>query len=90
MMEKTKKLVKDRKKEIVIGAVWIAIGGCAYAIGSKYIKLPTPGRVTMPGFTIEGPFTIADLGKLGDEYIKHDPELTKETEVLKIGSFVFE
>ncbi len=90
MLEKTKNFVKDHKKEIVVGAIGFATGGIVYAIGGKYITLPKPGRVTMPGFTIEGPLTIADIGKLGDEYIKHDPVLTKETEILKIGSFVFE
>lgn len=93
MFEKIKTVIKEHKNEIIIGAIGIVIGGCGYAIGSKYISVPIPlpgDRVLMPGFSIEDGLTVADIGKLGDEFIKHDPVLTKNTRILSVGKFEFE
>lgn len=82
---KSKGFVKDHKKVLLAGIITTAgIGaGCVYAVMNR-------GGIKMPGFTIEGPLTIGDIGKLGEEYMKHDPDLTKETKILEVGHFKFE
>lgn len=83
--KKVKEFVKDHKKVLLAGVITTAgIGaGCVYAVMNR-------GGIKMPGFTIEGPLTIGDIGKLGEEYMKHDPDLTKETKILEVGRFIFE
>lgn len=81
--EKVKQFVKDHKVKLIAGCI-VSVGvGCAYVIMNK-------GRVRMPGFTIHGGLTIADIGKLGEEFMKHDPDLTMDTEILEVGHFKFE
>lgn len=87
---KLKTFVKDHKNEILAGVGGIAVGVCAVTIGKRYVVPALNGRVTMPGFNIEGGLTIDDIGKLGEEFIKHDPELTKDTRILNVGHFQFE
>lgn len=89
-MTKIKDFVKDHKKEIVAGVTGVTIGVCACTIGKRYVLPVLRGRVVMPGFNIEGGLTIADIGKLGEEFIRHDPELTMETKILDVGHFNFE
>ena len=83
--EKVKGFVgKHKKKLIAAGAV---VGGVViYSVCKKVINKDV---VKMPGFKIEEGLTIADLGKLGEEYMKHDAELKPDTPVLEIGKFVF-
>ena len=93
-----KQFVKDHKKDIFTGLSMVAIGVGGYALGSKiqslggihYFIPAKDGSIIMPGFGIEGPFTIGDLGRLGEEYIKHDPDLTVNTKVLEVGHMIFE
>ena len=93
-----KQFVKGHKKDIFTGLSMAAIGVGGYLLGSKIQSLggihhfiPTKdGNIMMPGFNIEGGLTIADLGRLGEEYIKHDPELTMSTKVLEVGHIRFE
>ena len=87
--QKIKNFVKDHKKEILIGVAGTAIGVSGTLIGQRQVLPRLKGRVRMPGFRIEGGITIADIGKLGEEFIKHDPELTKDTQILEVGSFKF-
>lgn len=94
-MNKISKFVKDHKKEILACTAGIVIGGCAYAIGiqckSRILKSKklVEGIVEMPGFDFKDRLTIADIGKLGEEFMKHYDVLTKDTEILEVGSFVF-
>ena len=87
---KIKNFVKDHKNEILAGAAGIVIGVGGVTIGKQYLLPLLKGRVVMPGFVIEGPLTIADIGKLGEEFIKHDPDLAKDTMILDVGHFKFE
>lgn len=95
---KVTKFVKKHKGLIGTAVTTIIVGGCCYAIGRaggfkevlKFINKDDINTVTMPGFVIEGGLTIADIGKLGDEFIKHDPVLTKDTVILEVGNFMFE
>lgn len=96
--EKVKEFIKTHKKEIVAGVVTTVVGGCMYTIGKRAglegrfnseVKL-SDGSVACPGFHINEKLTIADIGKLGEEFIKHDSELTKDTQILEVGKFVFE
>ena len=82
-----KDFVKTHKKEIII-TTGVAIGlGVLTAIGLKNTVFKD--TIRMPGFRIDGPLTIKDLGKLGEEYLKHDSELTKDTPVLEVGHMKF-
>ena len=87
--QKIKNFVKEHKKEILIGVAGTAIGVSGTLIGHRQVLPRLKGRVRMPGFCIEGGLTIADIGKLGEEFIKHDPELTKDTPILEVGHFKF-
>lgn len=99
-MSKIKDFVKTHKKEIVAGVAMVVVGGCGYAIGKRvglngYFKKETKlldGSTACPGFYIEAtePLTVGDLGKLGEAFLKHDSELTKDTKILEIGQFAFE
>lgn len=80
--------VKTHKKVILISA-GVIIG--SVVLGTTGVKLYRKfnGIVKMPGFTIEGGLTVKDLGKLGEEYMKHDPCLTEDTKVVEVGKFKF-
>lgn len=86
--QKVKGALKKHWPKIAVGVVAAVGTGVAIKLGVNHRQFGK--SVKMPGFTIEGPLTIADLGKLGEEYIKNDPELKPETVVLEVGSFVFE
>ena len=103
--EKVLNFVKEHKYKIFTGVAIVAVGGVMYVIGetkgvTDYINGREKAferffgsnneRIMMPGFTIKGGLTIADIGKLGEEFMKHDDALTLETEILEVGSFVFE
>lgn len=88
--QKIKNFVADHKKEILIGVIGIAIGVSGTLIGHRHVLPKLKGVVRMPGFDIKGGLTVADIGKLGDEFIKHDPALTKDTKIFEVGSFKFE
>ena len=85
--EKVKGALKKHWPKIAVGVAAVVGTGVAVKLGLDHRFGKT---VKMPGFTIEGPLTIADMGRLGEEYIKHDPDLTPETNVLEVGSFIFE
>lgn len=84
--DKVKKFVKDHKKGIILTGVTTVVAVAGAVVLKKVLGDNT---VKMPGFTIEGPFTVGDLGRLGEEYMKHDPELAEDTPVLSVGKFVF-
>lgn len=86
--EKVSEVVKNHKKEIAVAAVTV-IGGVALTAVGIHWKHTKEGIVKMPGFTIEGGLTVKDLGKLGEEFMKHDEFLTPNTEVLEVGTFRF-
>ena len=79
-------------KKVIITATGIIVGGVViYAIGKTCKDFMHSDTQKFPGFTIteNGGLTVEDLGKLGEEFIKHEPSLTPETHVLEVGSFVF-
>lgn len=88
--QKIKNFVADHKREILMGVAGITIGVSGTLIGQRHVLPKLKGVVRMPGFNIEDGLTIADIGKLGEEFMKHDPELTKDTKIFEVGSFKFE
>lgn len=99
-MNKVKDFVKSHKKEIAAGVLTAVVGGCAYTIGKRvgiqgYFEKETKlldGTVACPKFHVSmpEPLTIGDIGKLGDIFLAHDAELTKDTKILAVGAFEFE
>ena len=97
-MNKVKEFVKNHKTEITAGVLVTVCSGVMYYVGKQHglegylkreIELPD-GGTACPGFTIKGPLTVGDLGKLGEEFLKHDADLTKDTVVLEVGKMAFE
>ena len=104
--EQVKQFVKNHKKEILTGIIVAAVGGSAYAIGKghgvehgihkgiylsdMWLNNHKNDTEWVPGFWIEGGITVGDIGKLGEEFMKHDETLTKETGILEVGKFVFD
>ena len=96
-MNKVKEFVKTHKTEITAGVLVTVCSGFMYYVGKQnglagYFKkeFESPdGSVVHPGFGIDT-LTVGDLGKLGEEFLKHDRGLTKDTKILNVGHFQFE
>lgn len=71
------------KKEILkLAGLGVAlVGGCvaSFAVGRKTAVKKYKGELT-----------IGDLGVLGEAFMEHDGELTKDTKIVGIGKFVFD
>ena len=97
-MNKVKEFVKKHKTEITAGVLVAVCSGFMYHIGKQnglagYFEKEfksSDGSIVHPGFGIDGPLTVGDLGRLGEEFLKQDGKLTKDTKVLEIGHFQFE